>query len=87
MFELARHLHRPPSGRVTELLNALLELGCETLGSSFGTLSRVHGDEYVFEAVTAPTTADLEAGRTTRSRTSRTADTSSNTANRSRSGR
>ncbi|EMA01110.1 PAS domain S-box-containing protein [Haloarcula vallismortis] len=49
----------------TEQLDALLELGCEALGSPFGTLSRVHGDEYVFEAVTAPTTADLEAGRTT----------------------
>ena len=49
----------------TEQLNALLELGCETFGSSFGTLSRVHADEYVFEAVAAPTTADLEAGKTT----------------------
>ena len=49
----------------TEQLDALLELGCETLGTSFGTLSRIHGDEYVFEAVTAPTTAELEAGSTT----------------------
>ncbi|RLN01603.1 bacterio-opsin activator domain-containing protein [Haloarcula sp. Atlit-7R] len=49
----------------TDQLDALLELGCETLGSPFGTLSRVHGDEYVFEAVTTPSSADLEAGRTT----------------------
>jgi PAS domain S-box-containing protein len=49
----------------TEQLDALLDLGCETLDTSFGTLSRVHGDEYVFEAVTAPATADLEAGSTT----------------------
>ena len=48
----------------TEQLDALLELGRETLGTAFGTLSQVHGDEYVFEAVTAPATADLEAGRT-----------------------
>jgi len=48
----------------TEQLDAILELGRETLGTSFGTLSRVHGDEYVFEAVAAPATADLEAGRT-----------------------
>ena len=48
----------------TGQLDALLELGRETLGTSFGTLSQVHGDEYVFEAVTAPGTADLEAGRT-----------------------
>ena len=48
----------------TEQLDALLDLGRETLETSFGTLSRVHGDEYVFEAVTAPSTVDLEAGRT-----------------------
>lgn len=48
----------------TEQLNELLEVGCETLETSFGTLSQVHGDEYVFEAVTTPATATLEPGRT-----------------------
>ncbi|WP_336337917.1 bacterio-opsin activator domain-containing protein [Haloarcula brevis] len=47
-----------------EQLDALLAHGCETLGTPFGTLSRVHGDEYVFEAVVTPPTAALEAGRT-----------------------
>ncbi|MDQ2071441.1 bacterio-opsin activator domain-containing protein [Haloarcula sp. NS06] len=65
VLEAAYDICTDSSRTFTEQLNALLELGCETLGSSFGTLSRVHGDEYVFEAVTAPTTADLEAGRTT----------------------
>ena len=65
VLEAAYEICTDSSRTFTEQLNALLELGCETLGSSFGTLSRVHGDEYVFEAVTAPTTADLEAGRTT----------------------
>ncbi|MDS0222200.1 PAS domain-containing protein [Haloarcula sp. S1AR25-5A] len=48
----------------TEQLDALLELGRDTLGTSFGTLSRVHGDEYVFEAITTPPPTDLEAGST-----------------------
>jgi len=48
----------------TAQLDALLELGRDTLDTSFGTLSRVHGDEYVFEALTAPAAIDLEAGST-----------------------
>ncbi|GCF12924.1 hypothetical protein Harman_08590 [Haloarcula mannanilytica] len=47
-----------------EQLDALLELGRDVLGTAFGTLSRVYGDEYVFEAVTAPPSADLDAGTT-----------------------
>ncbi|GAA5432282.1 hypothetical protein Hjap01_01755 [Haloarcula japonica] len=64
-LEAAYDICTDSSRTFAEQLDTLLELGCETLGSSFGTLSRVHGDEYVFEAVTAPPTADLEAGRTT----------------------
>ncbi|MFY4811751.1 bacterio-opsin activator domain-containing protein [Haloarcula sp. AONF1] len=65
VLEAAYGICTDSSRTFTEQLNALLELGCETLGSPFGTFSRVHGDEYVFEAVTAPAAADLEAGRTT----------------------
>ncbi|MBV0901000.1 bacterio-opsin activator domain-containing protein [Haloarcula salina] len=48
-----------------EQVDALLEFGCEVLGTDFGTLSHVHGDEYVFEAVTAPPGVDLKPGETT----------------------
>jgi len=54
-----------PSRTFSEQVDALLELGCEVLGTPFGTLSHVHGDEYVFEAVTAPPEVDLAPGETT----------------------
>ncbi|KAA9398718.1 PAS domain S-box protein [Haloarcula sp. CBA1130] len=63
-LEAANDICTDANRTFTEQLNALLELGCETLETSFGTLSQTHGDEYVFEAVTAPPTVDLEAGRT-----------------------
>lgn len=45
-------------------IDAFLELVRDVVGTEFGTLSRVHGDEYVFEAVAAPPGTDLEAGTT-----------------------
>ena len=46
-----------------EQVSVLMELGRETLGTDYGTLSRIRGDEYVFEMVTAPDDS-LEAGDT-----------------------
>jgi PAS domain S-box-containing protein len=37
-----------------ERVDTLLEMGCAVLGANYGTLSRVEGDDYVFEAVRAP---------------------------------
>jgi signal transduction histidine kinase len=45
-----------------EKVNTLLELGCEVLDVSYGTLSRIRGDDYHFEHVHAPPGDDLEAG-------------------------
>jgi GAF domain-containing protein len=41
----------------------LLEIGCDALGVSYGTLSRIEGEEYVFEVVEAPPDT-LSAGDT-----------------------
>ncbi|MFB6121336.1 MAG: ATP-binding protein [Halobacteriaceae archaeon] len=46
-----------------EQVDELLALGCETLGTDYGTLSRIEGDEYVFEVVRAPDDS-LSAGDT-----------------------
>ncbi|MBV0925892.1 PAS domain-containing protein [Halomicroarcula limicola] len=46
----------------TARIDAVLELGRETLGTEYATLSRVADAEYVFEAVAAPTDASLQAG-------------------------
>lgn len=48
-------------------LDALLELGSETLGTDYATLSRVDADagQYVFERVAVPPDADLEPGEVT----------------------
>ena len=47
-------------------LESLLTVVRETIGTEYATLSRVHeeADEYIFEAVDAPSDADLEAGDT-----------------------
>ncbi|UPV99755.1 GAF domain-containing protein [Halorussus gelatinilyticus] len=46
----------------SEQIDALLNVVREAVGTDYATLSRVHGDEYVFEAVAAPRDADLRAG-------------------------
>jgi signal transduction histidine kinase len=46
-----------------EQVAALLETGCRVLGTKYGTLSRVEGDQYVFEIVQAEDDA-VEAGDT-----------------------
>ena len=45
----------------TEQVEALLALGRAELGTAFGTLSHIDGDDYVFEAVDAET-GDITAG-------------------------
>lgn len=45
-------------------VNALLEVVRESVGTEYATLSYVSDDEYVFEAVTTPADADLQAGHT-----------------------
>ncbi|WP_380677787.1 PAS domain-containing sensor histidine kinase [Salinigranum sp. GCM10025319] len=47
----------------TEQVDRLLALGQDVLGTGYGTLSSVAGDEYVFEVVRAPDDS-LEAGET-----------------------
>jgi PAS domain S-box-containing protein len=47
-----------------EQLGDLLEVGRRVVGTEYATLSRVRGDQYLFEAVVAPDDADLEAGDT-----------------------
>lgn len=42
----------------------LLEVGRRVVGTDYATLSRVRGDEYVFEAVATPPDAELRAGDT-----------------------
>ncbi|QLD86192.1 GAF domain-containing protein [Natronomonas halophila] len=46
-----------------EQVATLLEIGCRTLGTRYGTLSHVEGDQYVFEIVQADDGA-VEAGDT-----------------------
>jgi len=46
----------------SEQIDALLNVVREAVGTDYATLSRVEGDEYVFEAVDAPEGADLRAG-------------------------
>lgn len=46
-----------------EQVEALLDIGCETLDTRYGTLSHVKGDDYVFEVVNSETDA-IEAGDT-----------------------
>jgi PAS domain S-box-containing protein len=53
-----------PGRSFTQQVGALLELGCEVLGTDYATLSRVRDDEYVFERVVAPADADLQPGDT-----------------------
>ncbi|WP_152042330.1 PAS domain-containing sensor histidine kinase [Salinigranum salinum] len=50
MYEIVAARDRTFTARV----EALLELGCETLGTGYGTLSSIDGDEYVFEVVRTP---------------------------------
>ena len=45
-----------------ERVDDLLRIGQRVLGTSYGTLSRIQGDEYVFEVVRSP--GDLAAGDT-----------------------
>jgi len=63
-----------------EQVETLLELGCDVLGTDYGSLSQIRGDEYEFEFVHAPDgsiqagdTVDLSA--TNCERTAATADT------------
>jgi signal transduction histidine kinase len=51
-----------PDASFEERIDDLLRIGQRVLGTSHGTLSRVRGDEYVFEVVRSPD--DLEAGDT-----------------------
>jgi PAS domain S-box-containing protein len=37
-----------------ERVERLLSIGCETLGTAYGTLSSIRGDDYVFEVVESP---------------------------------
>lgn len=46
----------------SEQIDALLNVVREAVGTDYATLSRVRGDEYVFESVAAPSDADLRAG-------------------------
>ncbi|WP_167768523.1 PAS domain-containing protein [Haloarcula amylovorans] len=46
----------------TARIDALLELGRETLGTEYATLSRVDDAEYVFEAVAAPHDTNVQSG-------------------------
>jgi len=46
-----------------EQVEALLDIGCDALGTPYGALSRVRGEEYRFEAVRAPDDG-VEAGDT-----------------------
>ncbi|NEU56325.1 ATP-binding protein [Halorussus sp. MSC15.2] len=48
----------------SEQIEALLNVVKDAVGTDYATLSRVHGDRYVFEVVATPDDADLEAGDT-----------------------
>lgn len=48
----------------SQKVDSLLELGREVLGTAFGTLSHVQGEEYTFEAVATPDDTDLAEGDT-----------------------
>ncbi len=45
-------------------VDALLEISCEVLGMSYGTLSQIQEETYLFDRVVAPEDADLEPGDT-----------------------
>ena len=45
-----------------ERVETLLDIGADALGVEYGTLSRISGENYVFEHVHAPADADLAAG-------------------------
>ncbi|PSP54341.1 histidine kinase [Halobacteriales archaeon QS_1_67_19] len=47
---------------LSEQIDALLDVVREAVGTDYATLSRVVGDTYHFEAVSAPDDADVEAG-------------------------
>ena len=53
-----------PGRPFVEQIDDLLSLVREELGTDYATLSRIEGDEYVFEQIDAPGGADLEAGDT-----------------------
>jgi PAS domain S-box-containing protein len=59
MYEIVAARDRTFTSRV----EALLELGCETLGTGYGTLSSIDGDEYVFEVVRTPND-EIQPGET-----------------------
>lgn len=45
-------------------LNELLEIGRRVVGTDYATLSRVEGDQYVFEAIVGPPDSDVAQGDT-----------------------
>jgi len=53
-----------PDRSFSEQVNDLLAVVREATGTDYATLSRVRGDEYVFESVFAPEGADLQVGDT-----------------------
>ena len=46
---------------LSQKVSDLLEMGCDVLGTDYGTLSRVDGEDYIFENVHAPD-GQIEAG-------------------------
>ncbi|RDI71108.1 PAS domain S-box protein [Halopelagius longus] len=51
-----------PSLSLSERIDSLLSVVRKTVGTDYATLSRVQDDEYVFEAIDAPSEADLRVG-------------------------
>ncbi|WP_408959876.1 sensor histidine kinase [Natrinema sp. 74] len=53
-----------PDRQFSDQIESLLSVVRDTIGTDYATLSRVHedADEYIFEAVDAPSDADLTAG-------------------------
>ncbi|MBX0297934.1 PAS domain-containing protein, partial [Haloarcula nitratireducens] len=49
-----------PDRSFDEKITTLLELGRNAIGIDYGTLSRVQDDQYIFESVAAPASADLQ---------------------------
>ncbi len=64
--EVLREMHEviaDTSRSFTDQVRALLAIGCDQLDTDYGTLSRVRGDQYVFEVVQSPD-GQLEEGST-----------------------
>lgn len=60
----ASEIMADPARSFDTQIEALLEVVRETVGTDYATLSYIHDDEYIFEAVAAPADADLQPGET-----------------------